>query len=188
MAMDTSGRTIDRVPPRRDPRPALAHGVAHRLPGRWGADPLPPRLSPHRRPQPDPRQRARAGRHASDRAQEPRHLRPLQHYPRAGTARRRGPTRRLSGAAGASPAAAPHGQSRRPAAPRAAPPPRATRHRVRAGLRGPTAAPQGASSRLRAWGAAVVGHRPSVRRGPLPVHRGATRDHRLSRHPWLAPL
>ena len=75
-----------------------------------------------------------------------------------------------------------------PAAPRAAPPPRATRHRVRAGLRGPTAAPQGASSRLRAWGAAVVGHRPSVRRGPLPVHRGATRDHRLSRHPWLAPL
>ena len=34
------------------------------------------------------RQRARAGRHAPDRAQEPRHLRPLQHHPRAGTARR----------------------------------------------------------------------------------------------------
>ena len=29
---------------------------------------------------------------------------------------------------------------------------------------------------------------PSVRRGLHPVHRGATRDHRLSRHPWLAPL
>ena len=62
------------------PDPALAHGVAHRLPGGRGADPLPPRLSPHRRPQPDPRQRSRAGRHAPDRPQEPRHLRPLQHY------------------------------------------------------------------------------------------------------------
>ena len=69
-----------RLPPRRHPRPPLAHGVAHRLPGRWGADPLPPRLPAHRRPQPDPRQRSRAGRHAPDRPQEPRHLRLLQHY------------------------------------------------------------------------------------------------------------
>ena len=69
-----------RLPPGRHPRPALAHGVAHRLPGGRGADSLPPRLSPHRRPQPDPRERPRAGRHAPDRAQEPRHLRPLQHY------------------------------------------------------------------------------------------------------------
>ena len=69
-----------RLPPRRHPRPALAHGVAHRLPGRWGADPLPPRLPAHHRPQPDPRECPRTGRHASDRAQEPRHLRPLQHY------------------------------------------------------------------------------------------------------------
>ena len=62
-----------RLPPRRHPRPALAHGVAHRLSGGRGADPLPPRLPPHRRPQPDPRQRRRAGRHALDRPQEPRH-------------------------------------------------------------------------------------------------------------------
>ena len=63
--------------------------------------------------------------------------RPLQHYPRAGTARRLGPTRRLSGAAGAggaSPPAAPRGRSRRPAY-RITSPPRTTRHRVRA--RGP---------------------------------------------------
>ena len=39
-----------RLPPRRHPRPALAHDVAHRLPGRWGAHPLPPRLPPHRCP------------------------------------------------------------------------------------------------------------------------------------------
>ena len=106
---------------------------------------------PHRRPQPDPRQRPRTGRHAPDRAQEPRHLRPLQHHPRAGTARRRGPAGRLSGAAGAggaSPSAAPRGRPRRPA-PRLAPPPRATRHRVRAG----------------------AGHRPSVRRGSPPLGR-----------------
>ena len=69
-----------RLPPRRHPRPPLAHGVAHRLPGGRGANPLPPRLPAHRRPQPDPRERPRAGRHAPDRAQEPRHLRPLQHY------------------------------------------------------------------------------------------------------------
>ncbi len=62
------------------PSPTLAHGVAHRLPGGWGADPLPSRLSAYRRPQPDPRERPRTGRHAPDRAQEPRHLRPLQHY------------------------------------------------------------------------------------------------------------
>ena len=110
------------LPPRRHPRPALAHGVAHRLPGRWGADSLPPRLSAHRRPQPDPRECPRAGRHAPDRAQEPRHLRPLQHYSRAGTARRRGPTRRVSratGAGGTSPPAAPPGRT---------PPPRAPHH------------------------------------------------------------
>ena len=68
------------IHPRRHPSPPLAHGVAHRLPGSWGADPLPPRLSPHRRPQPDPRERPRTGRHAPDRPQEPGHLRPLQHY------------------------------------------------------------------------------------------------------------
>ena len=41
----------------------------------------------------------RARRHAPDRPQEPRHLRPLQHHPRTGTARGRGPAGRLSGAA-----------------------------------------------------------------------------------------
>ena len=149
--MDTSGRTIDRVPPRRHRRPALAHSVAHRLPGRWGADPLPPRLSPHCRAQPDPRERPRAGRHAPDRAQEPRHLRPLQHHPRAGTARRRRPAGRLSGAAGAggaSPSAAPHGRARRPAH-RITPPPRTTRHRVR-GLHGPDTARLCAAARAQA--------------------------------------
>ena len=64
----------------------------------WRADPLPPRLPPHRRPHPAPHQRPRAGRHAPDRPQEPHHLRPLQHHPRAGTARRREPARRLPGA------------------------------------------------------------------------------------------
>ena len=121
----------------RHPRPPLAHGVAHRLSGGRGADPLPSRLPAHRRAQPDPRERPRAGRHAPDRAQEPRHLRPLQHHPRAGIARRRGPARRVSGAAGAgsaSPSAAPHDRHRRPA-PSAGPPPRATHHRVRAGSR-----------------------------------------------------
>ena len=68
-----------RLPPRRHPRPPLAHGVTHRLSGGRRADPLAPRLPPHRRPQPDPRQRPRAGRHAPDRPQEPRHLRPLAH-------------------------------------------------------------------------------------------------------------
>ena len=75
-----------RLPPRRHPRPALAHGVAHRLPGGRRADPLPPRLPAHRRPQSDPRQRPRARRHAPDRPQDPRHLRPLQHHQRTGTA------------------------------------------------------------------------------------------------------
>ena len=156
---------MDSVPPRRHPRPPLAHGVAHRLPGGRGADPLPPRLPAHRRPQPDPRQRSRAGRHAPDRPQEPRHLRPLQHYSRAGTARGRRPTRRVSratGAGGASPSAAPRGRPRRPAH-RITPPPRATRHRVRA--RGPT--------RGRGAGAAGAGHRPSsVRCGSRPGHTG----------------
>ena len=39
-----------RLPPRWDHDPPLAHGVAHRLPGGRGADPLPSRLPPHRRP------------------------------------------------------------------------------------------------------------------------------------------
>ena len=51
-----------------DVAPPLTHGVAHRLPGGRRADPLPPRLPPHRRSQPDARQRARAGRHAPRRA------------------------------------------------------------------------------------------------------------------------
>ena len=147
------------------PDPPLAHGVAHRLSVGRRADPLPSRLPPHRRPQPHPRERPRAGRHAPDRAQEPRHLRPLQHHPRAGTARRRGPARRLSGAAGAgdaSPAVAPHGRSRRPAH-RITSPPRTTRHRVRA--HGP---PPGTGARP---GAAVAGHRPPVRRGSRTGHR-----------------
>ena len=129
------------------------HGVAHRLPGGRRTDPLPPRLSPHRRPQPDPRECPRAGRHAPDRAQEPRHLRPLQHHPRAGTARRRGPTGRLSGATGAggaSPPAAPPGRPCHPAH-RPAPSPRATHHRIRA-------------RRTPASRAAGAGHRLSVRR------------------------
>ena len=64
----------------------------------------------------------------------PCHLRPLQHHPRAGTDRRRGPARRVSGAAGAggaSPSAAPPGRTRRPAH-RITPPPRTTHHRIRA--------------------------------------------------------
>ena len=65
------------LPPRRHRHPALAHSVAHRLPGGWGADPLSSRLPPHRRSQPDSRERPRARRHAPDRAQEPRHLRPI---------------------------------------------------------------------------------------------------------------
>ena len=171
------------------------------------ADPLPSRLSAYRRPQPDPRECPRAGRHAPDRAQEPRHLRPLQHHPRAGTARRRGPTRRVSratGAGGASPAAAPHGQRRRPA-PRLAPPPRATRHRVRAAGGGGGRTPPACSPRLahRPTGTnrpAIVAH-VATGRADAAEHRhvpgtasgiarnsGATRDHRLSRHPWLAPL
>ena len=113
-----------------------------------GADSLPSRLSAYRRPQPDPRECPRAGRHAPDRAQEPRHLRPLQHYSRAGTARRRGPTRRVSratGAGGTSPPAAPPGRTRRPAH-RITPPPRTTRHRVKA--HGPPAPARG---RGRQW-------------------------------------
>ena len=83
---------------------------------------------------------------------------------RAGTARRRGPARRVSGAAGAggtSPSAAPHGRTRRPAH-RITPPPRTTRHRVRAH------GPPGTGARP---GAAVAGHRPPVRRGSRTGHR-----------------
>ena len=47
---------------------------------RPGCRPASSTIAPHRRAQPDPRERPRAGRHAPDRAQEPRHLRPLQHY------------------------------------------------------------------------------------------------------------
>ena len=88
-----------------------------------------------------------------DRAQEPRHLRPLQHYSRAGTARRRRPTRRVSratGAGGTSPPAAPPGRPCHPAH-RITPSPRATHHRVRA-------------RRTPASRAAGAGHRLSVRR------------------------
>ena len=170
MAMDTSGRTIDRGPPRRHPRPALAHGVAHRLPGGWGADSLPPRLSAHRRPQPDPRECPRAGRHAPDRAQEPRHLRPLQHYSRAGTARRRGPTRRVSratGAGGTSPPAAPPGRTRRPAH-RITPPPRTTRHRVKA--HGPPAPARGRGRQWPDTARLCAAARAQVRPGPRSWH------------------
>ena len=133
---------MDRAPPRWDHDPPLAHRVAHRLPGDRGADPLPPRLSAHRRPQPDPCQRPRTGRHAPDRTQEPGHLRPLQHHPRAGTARRRGPTRRLSGTAGTGDAPRARAPDRRRRhAHRASPPPRATHHRVRA--HGPPATARG---------------------------------------------
>ena len=58
-----------RLPPRRHPRPPLAHRVAHGLPGGRRADPLPPRLPAHRRSQPDPRECPRTGRHALDRTQ-----------------------------------------------------------------------------------------------------------------------
>ena len=45
--------------PQRHRHPPLAHGVAHRLSGGRRADPLPPRLPPHRRPQPaGPRRQA----------------------------------------------------------------------------------------------------------------------------------
>ena len=54
-----------------------------------------------RRPHPDPRQRARPGRHTPDRAQKPGDLRPRHHHPRTGTARRRRLARRVSGAADA---------------------------------------------------------------------------------------
>ena len=246
--MDTSGRTIDSVPPRRHPRPPLAHGVAHRLSVGRGADPLPSRLPPHRRPQPDPRECPRTGRHAPDRAQEPRHLRPLQHYPRAGTARRRGPTRRVSratGAGGTSPSAVPRGRSRSPA-PRITPPPRTTHHRIRAhggplaparvrGRQWPDTARLCAGDRVQSHrtgrpaivaqeatgraDAAEHGHAPGPAAGssggqvpaagagnhtrtascpsracraPPAASRAKagqpTGDHRLSRHPWLAPL
>ena len=171
--MDTSGRTMDSVPPGRHPRPALAHGVAHRLPGGRGADSLPPRLSPHRRPQPDPCERPRAGRHAPDRAQEPRHLRPLQHHPRAGTARRRGPTRVEYLAQQAQAAGAGH------------------RLPVRRGSRtGQTGTNRPAIVAHVATGradAAEHRHVPGTASG-IALNSGATRDHRLSRHPWLAPL
>ena len=64
-------------------------------------------------------------------------------------------------ARGASPSAAPPGRRRRPAH-RITPPPRTTRYRIRA--HGPPA--------TGAWpGAAVAGHRPSVRRGSRTGHR-----------------
>ena len=72
----------------------------------------------------------------------------LQHYSRAGTARGRRPTRRVSratGAGGTSPPAAPPGRTRRPAH-RITPPPRTTRHCVRG--HGPPAPARG---RGRQW-------------------------------------
>ena len=104
------------LPPRRHPHSPLAH----RLPDGRRANPLPPRLSPHRRPQPHPRQRPRAGRHAPDRPQEPGHLRPVQHHHEqelleagdqlvVSLARqlRAAPTRRRPHAAGTAPRSAP---------------------------------------------------------------------------------
>ena len=161
------------LPPRRHPRPPLAHGVAHRLSGGRGADPLPPRLPPHRRPQSDPRQRRRAGRHAPDRAQEPRHLRPLQHHQRARTARGRGPAGRLSGAARTGDAAwraAPPGPHRRPAH-RAAPSPRATHHRVRR-----ASGPPAPARRRGPRGRGSPDTRPSVRRDSRPGHTTGRAD------------
>ena len=64
------------------------------------------------------------------RSQDPRHLRPLQHHQRTGTPRGRGSAGRLSGAAGTGDA--PWARAPGQPAHRAAPPPRATHHRVRA--------------------------------------------------------
>ena len=140
-----------RLPPRRHPRPPLAHGVAHRLSGGWRADPLPPRLPPHRRPQPDPRQRPRAGRHAPDRPQDPRHLRPLQHHQRTRNCSR--PGDQLV-AYLAQQAQVPRGRAHPTgaAAPRtvSAPPPRATHHRVRGAGRWPDTARLCAAGRAQA--------------------------------------
>ena len=164
-------RQLARLPPRWDHDPPLAHGMAHRLPGGRRADPLPPRLSAYRRPQPDPRERPRAGRHAPDRAQEPCHLRPLQHHPRAGTARRRRPAGRLSGTAGAGgagPSAAPHGQSS---------PPRAPHH--------PSASYDAAprkSAPLRVGGVAGAGPPPGC--APGIASRPTVRASQRSRHTW----
>ena len=179
-----------RLPPRWDHDPPLAHGVAHRLPGGRGANPLPPRLSAYRRPQPDPRERPRTGRHAPDRAQEPR---PSSTATTLSTSRNcstpgtswspiwRSRRRRCQPASGLT---------------RPDPPPRAPHHPSASYDAAPRkGGPEGADRRTpgcqfaaTGLGAAVVGHRPSVRRGPRPAPRGATRDHRLSRHPWLAPL
>ena len=81
-------------------------GTAHPGSADIGVDGLGSRRStivctPRRRPHPDPRQRTRAGRHTPDRAQKPGDLRPRHHHPRTGTARRRRPARRVSGAADA---------------------------------------------------------------------------------------
>ena len=167
-----------RLPPRRHPRPPLAHGVAHRLPGRWGADSLPSRLSAYRRPQPDPRECPRAGRHAPDRAQEPRHLRPLQHHstsrncstPGTNSSRiSRNRRRRYQPASGPT---------------RPDPPPRAPHHPSASYDAAPRkgARPPGNSSRPRTGGRRVAGHRPSVRRGlhPGPRVRAGPR----SWHTW----
>ena len=164
MAMDTSGRTVDRVPPRRHPRPPLAHGVAHRLSGRRRTDPLPPRLPPHRRPQPDPRQRPRARRHAPDRPQRPA---PSSTATTSSTSRNclrpetswspiwRSTRRRRAVGARTRPARAP----RRPSASCDAPPHKA---RVRS--------PPAPARRRRPRGRRVAGHRPSGRGGSRPGH------------------
>ena len=166
-------------PPRRHPRPPLAHGVAHRLSGGRGADSLPPRLPPHRRPQPDPRQCPRARRYAPDRPQDPRHLRPLQHHQRTGTARGRGSACRLSGAARTGDAAwqaAPPSRHRRPAH-HTASPPRAAHHRVsarRAGHRARRGWTHGSPQAWRTRPAHRQAHRRPTARDPAAAATSAT--------------
>ena len=95
---------------------------------RWA---LPPYCWAIRRRRPD---RSDCGPSApsTDRPQDPRHLRPLQHHQRAGTARGRRPAGRLSGATRTGDAPLARAPDRcRCHAHRAAPPPRATHHRVR---------------------------------------------------------
>ena len=97
------------------------------------------------------------------RPQDPRHLRPLQHHQRTGTPRGRGSAGRLSGAARTGDA--PWARAPGPPAPRAAPPPRATHHRVRAPPRCRT--PDGVKrGHQRGRPGNVTGHR-AVSRSPL---------------------
>ena len=104
------------------------------------------------------------------------------------------------------PASGPTRPTPPPRAPALAPPPRATRHRVRAAGGGGGRTPPACSPRLahrpnRYEPASDRGTRGNTGRADAAEHRrvpgtasgialnsGATRDHRLSRHPWLAPL